>query len=119
MTRVVNLTAHAVVVMDGNQALAAYPPSGTVARRAERSWRIEPLDTAGASVPRFIVSYEATVTGLPQQKQGTILIASRVLAAALARDDVYFPFGEVRDEGGRIVGCTALATFGTGGHGDA
>jgi hypothetical protein len=38
-----------------------------------------------------------------------------VLAAAVDRDDLYFPLEEVRDEEGRIIGCRALGRFS---HGD-
>lgn len=51
------------------------------------------------------------LAGLPAAQPGTAFIVSRVAAAATSRDDVLFPFDEIRDESGRVQGCRRLARF--------
>jgi hypothetical protein len=60
------------------------------------------------------------VEGLPDLQAGITLVVSRVLAMACPdRDDLVFPFGEVRDAEGRIVAVRALARFASRGRGSA
>lgn len=51
------------------------------------------------------------VTGLPEPQDGKYFIVSSIVASALngSRDDVFVTDGAIRDESGRIVGCTGLA----------
>ena len=109
---IINLTPHPVVVYDDQdeRVLDTFPPSGTVARLKED---IEPGKT--------IDGYQTTtvtlggVAGLPDEKEGVIYIVSMPLimglrAAGVDRQDVVYPFGQVRDGDGRIIGCR---TFGS------
>jgi len=117
--RLVNLTPHAIVVFDGDRALATFPPSGRFARLRESHRLSAPLAASGVEIPTVDVAYEEMVDDLPDQVEGTAYIVSRVLAAAVERDDLYFPFDEVRDVDGRIVGCRALGRFTANGIPDA
>ncbi len=108
---VVNLTQHAIEVFAGDRVIATFPPSGTFARLRERVDAEPPLTTGRAVVPVASVAYEPVVDGLPAPADGTVLVVSRVLAAAVERDDLYFPHDEVRDPDGRIIGCRALGRF--------
>lgn len=51
------------------------------------------------------------ITGLPEPSEGKYYIVSVIVAAALngSRDDVFVTDGAIRDESGRIIGCTGLA----------
>ncbi len=48
--------------------------------------------------------------GLPQRKDGTFYIVSSITAQAVPdRDDFLMVDGTVRDDSGRIIGCTGFA----------
>lgn len=110
--RLINLTTHPVVVQVGDDTpIASWPASGTFARIMEDVAAPAPMDTDQGFVPVSQVRYADTVDGLPGKVSGTAYLVSRVLAAAVPRDDLYFPLDEVRDATGRIIGCRALGQF--------
>lgn len=51
------------------------------------------------------------ITGLPEPSEGKYYIVSVIVATALngSRDDIFVTDGAIRDESGRIIGCTGLA----------
>ncbi|MCL2455403.1 MAG: hypothetical protein FWD18_08950 [Micrococcales bacterium] len=108
----VNLTPHALrVVTDDGSALLELPAADPPARVVD-SWReADPLtDAASRPVPTVAFTPGATVTDLPDLTPGVAYVVSRVTALALPdRTDLLFPFDEVRDTTGRVVGCRALA----------
>jgi len=110
-TRIINLTAHTVVVLSGPRELARFSPSGSVARVNEITAMGLPLKTDVGEVPLTAVRYSCEVSDLPEPQAGVLYLVSRVLAAAIDRDDLVFPCDEVRDSEGRIVGCRSLGTF--------
>lgn len=109
--RMRNLTPHTVRVLDGERVTAVWPPSGRFARVVEARRAGRALTTDIGEVPLVEVTYSPDVVDLPPEQPGVAYVVSRVLAAAVARDDLYFPADEVRDESGGIVGCRALARF--------
>lgn len=110
--RVVNLTPHAVRVLDDlNSPVIEFAPSGTVARLRESLTSGLTLRVHGVDCPAALVRYVDTVEGLPFSRPGVILLVSRVLAAAVVREDLYFPGGEVRAQDGTIIGCRYLGRF--------
>lgn len=105
----VNLTPHAVVVMPESGDPITIPTSGTVARITE---------TAHVG-DGFTVVTLGEIFGLPEPAAGTVFVASMPLLMALAakgdhRSDVVYPYGQIRDEAGRIVGCRCLARLEAG-----
>lgn len=115
--KLINLTSHTVVLyddsglIDSTHVLGTWSPSGPMARLPERTVAIPPVDTDQGVMPTVGVTYGEGTQGLPEPADGTSYVVSRVLAAALTREDVYFPHGEVRDQNGRIIGCRALGRF--------
>jgi hypothetical protein len=109
----VNLTPHTVTVYangTGQPATHDIPASGTIARIGEitHTARVDGMDIPITDV---ILS---KVLGLPEPQDGVVYIGSMPLlmgmkAAGLDRQDVYYPYGQVRDGQGRIIGCTSLA----------
>lgn len=110
MIAITNLTPHPVVVLgtDGRE-VAAFAPSGSVARITELVTDEPPLETATGSIPLATVTYSSVVEGLPEPRPDTAYVVSRVMAGALHRPDIFFPGGEVRDSAGQIIGCRYLA----------
>lgn len=82
-----------------------------VARLRERTRGVSSVTIDGNEVPCWRVGYDDVVDGLPEPREGELLLVSRVLAGVVRRDDLVFPYPEVRDEHGVIVGCGGLAHF--------
>lgn len=102
MKQLKNFTPHEVVVK--YYEFDAHFPSEGVARVDGVSKYIG--DVAG--VPVKVTEY-GDVSGLPDPVEGVGLIVSRMVAAALPhRDDLFVPGGLVRDDEGKVVGCTHL-----------
>lgn len=109
--RILNLTAHDIRLYEGDEVVMTWPRSGVVARIRESATPLPAIDTTDGPVPRVRAAYEDQVEGLPDPDPGVGYIVSRVLAAAISRADLFFPWGEVRDGDGQIVGCRALGQF--------
>ena len=106
MTKIINLTPHAINFLDGNNSvLATVEPSGVVARAAQTRERVSEVN--GIVVNQC--SYGA-VTGLPDPQPETIYLVSALTAQACRdRNDVFITDDAVRNESGQIIGCRAIA----------
>jgi len=106
-----NLTAHAVRLIVNGILIFEVASEGVMARVVDTVGEGQALEVTGASapIPLRMLAPGASVQGLPAPEVGVGLVVSRITAFACpARRDLYFPFDEVRDEGGRIIGCSAL-----------
>jgi hypothetical protein len=102
-----NLTPHAVQIITpwGNVELQPDPP---VARLRQRAREAGSVEVDGTSVDLFDIAAEG-VDDLPPPRPDTWLVVSRLVAETCPeRSDLVFPYGEVRDHAGRVIGCTAL-----------
>jgi hypothetical protein len=124
--RLVNLTEHAVAVDslrvalpgdgDGSPvpAMATFAPDGRLARVADDRARLSDgwLNTPDGLLQMTRLRRSRRVTGLPRAEPGTRYLVSRITAlAARGRADLVFPFGERRDEQGRVAGALGLGVF--------
>jgi hypothetical protein len=105
----VNLTPHPVTIYDDGEIILTVPPSGTIARIAEAPETIGSID----DIPITMVTL-GELQGLPERQSGTFYVVSMpalmaALATGLDRPDLLYPYGQVRDAGGRILGCRSLA----------
>lgn len=114
----VNLTPHPVTIYDGggDQVITTIPPDG-------HSLRLEEVVTPGRGdlleddVPGGIPVVHVALGGVDQMPpvvEGTTYIVSMPLLMGLAalgidRPDMVYPYGQVRDGQGRIIGCRSLA----------
>ena len=100
----VNLTPHAInLVFEGGEKIVQPEPISA------RVSTIEVEDGIIDSIPAFKLSYGA-VQDLPDPIEGTVFIVSKMVRDACPdRLDLYYPTRLVRDETGRIVGCSGLA----------
>ena len=107
--KLVNLTPHAIHLMDDEKnILETIHPSGTLARVSVEDKQIMPK---GLIAPVPVVSREfGEVEGLPEPEKETLLIVSMIVAQAAGdlRSDLVSPGHLVRDEQGRVIGCTTL-----------
>lgn len=111
--KVINLTPHAVRIIDDENNLVTEIPSSGVARAAQRDIPAESLEFEGSSIP--VVKTEFGGVELPEPTEGVVYIVSNITvqaAKAVGRstEDLLFPSGvPVRDANGQIIGVRALA----------
>ena len=108
---IINLTPHQINFYDedGENLLMSVEASGEVARVKQESILLGGLEVEG-NIFKVFTNHFSEVYGLPAPKEDTIYIVSNLVAQRCKdRDDVYIVNGTVRDESGRIIGCTSLA----------
>ncbi|MFT3662697.1 MAG: hypothetical protein QM809_15345 [Gordonia sp. (in: high G+C Gram-positive bacteria)] len=110
MARLINATPHDLHVFDADDTLlCTIPRSGHEFRLVEHSVPFAEVTVDDSSVTLSEVSYAAVDPPIPAPVEDTWWIVSTLVAeAARDRRDVLFPAGQVRDEKGRIKGCTHL-----------
>ena len=124
--QLVNLTSHAVTVesletagsAQGSApvpAMVSYPPDGQVARVRDK---LSQQGDAWVHTPGGLLRVTrlrrrpSPVTGLPPAVPGVRYLVSRITAqAARDRADLVFPFGERRDNEGRVTDVSGLGAF--------
>lgn len=103
----INLTPHTINIVDsnGNRVLDV-PVSGEVARCSQHEQQVAEID--GVTITR---QYFGEVEGLPEAKDGTFYIVSRMVAESvgLSRTDLLVPGPLVRNEAGQPIGCRGLS----------
>lgn len=107
---IVNLTPHAVNIVDNSDSVAiTIPASGNVARCSQTIDIIGSITTNSVSIPISSSSY-GEVVDLPDPKPGYYYIVSRlVMSACPARQDLLCPNDLVRNDAGQVIGCRSLA----------
>lgn len=105
-----NHTPHVIVITSPNgEVITTLAPSGAAPRL---QLDVRP-DVQLDGIP-VVTTTTGVITGLPDPQPGVHLIVSQVIAAA-ARDagrtveDLLVPHGQVRNDKGQPIGCTALA----------
>lgn len=107
MANIINLTPHEVVIVnsDNKEVIRKFPASGNLARVNTSTKIVGNLDGIPITETQF-----SEVYGLPEAEAGTYYIVSLAVAQREEyRPDLLVPNGSVRDEQGRIIGCTSLA----------
>ena len=107
----VNLTPHVVNVYNDEEVVMSLAPSGCVVRIDESVTPSVELDGI-----QFVDVSLGEVNGLPEEEEDTVFVVSMSLlmgmkAAGSNRQDCVYPFGQVRDDQGRIIGCRSLASI--------
>lgn len=102
---IINLTPHAIHIMNGEKTiLRTFEPSGVIARATTERKQIGEID----GIPVFTTTF-GVLEGLPESGDGTVYIVSALAAqAAKDRNDIFIPDDAVRDENGRVIGCRSL-----------
>ena len=108
--RLVNLTPHPITLIAPTGERLTVPPSGVVARVAERMESLGEVMVDGVSLPLVKRSF-GELEGLPEPEPGVLYVVSALVAEAAwrtGRADVVGLADFVRDEQGRVVGARAL-----------
>ncbi|MDO4717824.1 MAG: SAVED domain-containing protein [Propionibacteriaceae bacterium] len=112
--QLVNRTPHAVTIYseDESQVTWKAPPSDAEwVRRQEVSEPLEPLLVDGREI-RLTRIRQGQIAPVPPMLPGVGYIVPRISAEAARRPDFFFPYDEVRDANGTILGCRGLGCFG-------
>ena len=109
-TTIVNLTPHAVNVINNDNSVAiTIEASGNVARCSQTIDIVGSITLGPVAIPVSSSSY-GEVVDLPAPQDNTYYIVSRlVMSACPDRQDLLVPNDLVRDEAGRVIGCRSLA----------
>lgn len=120
----VNLTSHDVVLAcqfpedpaehTGGGSLVRVPPGGSFARVDDDAATIggELLATRSGVFSLTHLRWNGRLVDLPAPRAGTRYLVSRLTAlAARDRTDLAFPFGEVREDDGKIACALGLGAF--------
>ena len=109
-TTIVNLTPHAVNIVNNDNSVAiTIEASGDVARCSQTIDIVGSITTNSVSIPISSSSY-GEVVDLPDPKPGYYYIVSRlVMSACPARQDLLCPNDLVRNDAGQVIGCRSLA----------
>lgn len=100
---IINCTPHPINYVDPQGNKIDYPYSGQVPR-VEVTYAERVVDGIVLSTPTF-----GHVIGLPESKEGTLYIVSRMIATACPfRNDLIVPCKYDRDENGKIQACRAF-----------
>ena len=106
----INMTPHAInLLTTEGENIATIEPSGSMIRLEEEWSPIGTFDIEGHSVDLMYCEYSSG--SIPEPVEGTIYIVSAMVANNYPdRRDFVMVAKTVRDENGRICGCTAFAS---------
>lgn len=99
-----NLTPHAVIVVNDYGDDTIIEPSGLVARINSKDMVIGHINGVPITRKRF-----EEIEGLPQPEKNLYFIVSYMIAARCKdRDDLLVPNELIKDRYGRVIGCRSL-----------
>lgn len=101
---VLNMTPHALNIIQSDGSTLTVAPSGFVPRCSST----EVVDGAIGLI-NITKQTLGEVEGLPESLPGTFYIVSRLVASAANRPDLLVPGPLVRDDQGRVIGCKGLS----------
>lgn len=106
--KIINLTPHAITLVDPQtkEVIQTWPKGEIVPRLKTETKQIGMVNSR---IPLTQTTF-GQCEGLPEAKVGTLLIVSMLVRGAFPdRVDLISPNGLVRDEEGRIIGCSSFA----------
>lgn len=111
MDKIINLTPHAISValVDSEEIVTVYQPSGVVARCAVSNEVAETVNNIPVSITKF-----GDITDLPEPEEGTIYLVSTPTAQAAKRKDVVAPNtgkDAIRNAAGQIIAVRGFQRF--------
>lgn len=102
---IINCTPHNVNIVKKGKIFRSFEKGQEVPRLSQKTKIVSELK----GIPLTETSF-GQCENLPEQKDSTYLIVSRMIKSAYPdRKDLLVPNGVVRDEQGNIIGCESLA----------
>ena len=127
MDNFVNMTPHSINLRKDGKAVATIEPSFLLLRVPRpKDEMVRELTVYGedgtatvtvnrkvfAGLSAVVVDAEGNETALPEPVEGTYYIVSRIACEAMPeRSDLLMVDGTVRDDNGRIIGCTGFSVL--------
>lgn len=111
--KLINLTPHDVTYYpEAGEPFTWAAPEGPDqwVRRQEQSEELPSLRVQGREIPVTRIR-QGTIAPVPDPMPGVGYIVPRISAETARRPDFFFPHGEVRGQGGGIIGCRRLGCF--------
>ena len=111
--KLINLTPHDVTYYpEAGEPFTWAAPEGPDqwVRRQEQSEELPSLRVQGCEIPVTRIR-QGTIAPVPDPMPGVGYIVPRISAETARRPDFFFPHGEVRGQGGGIIGCRRLGCF--------
>ncbi|WP_338569607.1 hypothetical protein V7R84_12650 [Arachnia propionica] len=111
--KLVNLTPHDVTYYpEAGEPFTWAAPEGSDqwVRRQEQSEELPSLRVQGREIPVTRIR-QGDIAPKPDPVSGVGYIVPRISAEMARRPDFFFPHGEVRGQGGSIIGCRRLGCF--------
>lgn len=106
MVEIINLTPHSLLIYKDGEKIKEIPSSGIVRVEEEK---IKIGEILGVSV--YKIKYTKS-KGLPEPKKDIFYFVSVIVAQAnLHRNDLLLSSDLIRDENGRILGCSSFAVL--------
>lgn len=106
MANLINMTPHAVGIVDGQNNLVMTIPACGNMIRLKTSTVSAGFEVNGVPVTKTVFGEPE---GLPEHVEGTYIIVSQLVKSALPeRKDLLVPAEVVRDSSGNILGCKSL-----------
>ena len=112
MANIINLTLHTLTVVVNGKTVLEVPASGQLARCAQTTTMNDPVVVNGVEIPTGANAF-GEIEGLPEAQPDTLFFVSALVAQAAwaqGRNDVVCPLVAVRDDQGRVIGTSGLAT---------
>ena len=105
MENIVNMTPHAVVLLDKeDKVVKTFEPSGSSVRLSSKTVEVGKIGEI-----RLTETVYGNPEGLPEMANDVYYIVSAMVKNALpGRSDLLVPAEQVRDSDGRIIGCRSL-----------
>ena len=105
MTQLINLTPHALNIINSSGDVIDISASGIIAHCSQESIDVDIVN--GIRIARQVFG---EVVDLPAEKENTMYIVSRLVASACPeRRDLVIPGPLVKDEDGKVIGCNGLS----------
>ena len=111
--KLINLTPHDVTYYpEAGEPFTWAAPEGPDqwVRRQEQSEELPSLRVQGREIPVTRIR-QGDIAPKPDPVSGVGYIVPRISAETARRPDFFFPHGEVRGQGGSIIGCRRLGCF--------
>ena len=110
---IINLTQHALVLMNENQEIiTTIPASGQIARCTESFHNPRPIEVNGI-VTQLSQKIVGVTENLPPARDGVLYFVSSFVASDNpTRNDLITPATYVRNDKGQVIGAIGVATLG-------
>lgn len=105
MKNIINATPHDICIVNDEMEVIKTFKSELQVRVSSKSEVVGNINSINIDTITF-----GEIVGLPEYKEGTYYIVSRIVKYALPnRDDLLCPGQQVRNELGQVVGCKSLS----------